>query len=111
MKKQNDSFEKKINDFGEEIEQLGKKAGKKIKEAGFSPKENKGEKLAPRLYRSGKEKILGGVCGGIAEYLNADPLLIRLIWIAIVFLGGTGILLYIIAWIVIPRNPEHKWKE
>lgn len=63
-----------------------------------------------RLYRSGEEKILGGVCGGIAEYLNIDPVLIRLIWVA-AGLTGTGILLYIIAWIIIPRNPNHKWDD
>ena len=62
-----------------------------------------------RLYRSGKDRILGGVCGGIAEYLEVDPVLIRLIWIAGTFAFGSGILLYIIAWIIIPRNPKHKW--
>jgi phage shock protein C len=62
-----------------------------------------------RLYRSGKERILGGVCGGIAEYLDVDPVLIRLIWVAGALTFGTGILLYIIAWIIIPRNPNHKW--
>lgn len=62
-----------------------------------------------RLYRSGKDKLIGGVCGGIAEYLKVDPVLIRLIWAAAVFMYGTGVLLYIIAWIIIPRNPAHKW--
>lgn len=63
-----------------------------------------------RLYRSGKDKLVGGVCGGIAEYLEVDPVLIRLIWaVAVFLLYGTGVLLYIIAWIIIPRNPEHKW--
>jgi len=62
-----------------------------------------------RLYRSGKERILGGVCGGIAEYFNVDPTIIRLLWILFVFGFGTGILAYIIAWIIIPRNPNHKW--
>jgi len=62
-----------------------------------------------RLYRSGKDKILGGVCGGMAEYLNVDPVIIRLLWVASIFIGGFGILLYIICWIIIPRNPNHKW--
>jgi len=57
-----------------------------------------------RLYRSKKEKILGGVCGGIAEYFNKDPTLIRLLWILFTFLGGAGILAYIIAWIIIPKK-------
>ena len=62
-----------------------------------------------RLYRSGKDRILGGVCGGIAEYFNVDPVLVRLLWVLISLAWGTGILLYIIAWIIIPGNPKHKW--
>lgn len=62
-----------------------------------------------RLYRSGRDKILGGVCGGIAEYLGVDPVLIRLIWVIITLAWGVGILAYIIAWIIIPRNPADRW--
>ncbi len=62
-----------------------------------------------RLYRSGNDKILGGVCGGIAEYLGVDPVIIRLLWIVGTFAWGFGIILYIFCWIVIPRNPDHKW--
>lgn len=62
-----------------------------------------------RLYRSGKEKILGGVCGGIAEYFNVDPTLVRLLWVFFILAFGTGLLAYIIAWIIIPRNPNYKW--
>ena len=62
------------------------------------------------LYRSGKDRILGGVCGGIAEYLGVDPVLIRLLWVIFTLaLWGLGILVYIISWIIIPRNPNHKW--
>ena len=64
-----------------------------------------------RLYRSGKDKILGGVCGGIAEYLGVDPVIIRLIWVISIFAWGFGILAYIIAWIIIPRNPDHRWSN
>ncbi len=63
-----------------------------------------------RLYRSGKDRILGGVCGGIAEYLGVDPVIIRLLWVVGSLAWGFGILLYIICWIIIPRNPNHKWK-
>jgi len=66
-------------------------------------------KKTKRLYRSGKEKVLGGVCGGIAEYLNVDPTIIRLLWVLFALTFGSGILAYIIAWIIIPRNPKHKW--
>ncbi len=106
-----DFFDKRVEDFGQEVEQLGKKAGEKIKEATSYSEETKGTKKTKRLYRSGKEKILGGVCGGIAEYLNVDPVLIRLLWVGLVLVGGTGVLLYLIAWIIIPRNPKHKWDD
>jgi phage shock protein C len=63
-----------------------------------------------RLYRSGKERILGGVCGGLGEYLDMDPTIVRLIWILLTLLSvGLGIVFYIIAWFIIPRNPNHKW--
>ncbi len=59
-----------------------------------------------RLYKSRNDKMLGGVCGGIAEYFGIDPTLIRLGWVVFCALGGSGILAYIIAAIVIPRKPE-----
>jgi phage shock protein C len=62
-----------------------------------------------RLYRSSKERILGGVCGGIAEYLGVDPVIIRALWILSVFLFGVSIPFYILSWIIIPRNPSQKW--
>jgi phage shock protein C len=62
-----------------------------------------------RLYRSGKDKLLGGVCGGIGEYFDIDPVIIRLLWVIFSLTWGSGILAYIIAWIIIPRNPRHKW--
>jgi phage shock protein PspC (stress-responsive transcriptional regulator) len=68
------------------------------------------EKGMHRLYRSGKDRILGGVCGGIAEYLGVDPVIIRLLWVVGSLAWGTGILAYIIAWIIIPRNPKDAWK-
>ena len=57
-----------------------------------------------RLYRSKKNRVLGGVCAGIGEYFNVDPVLIRLIWVIITLMGGAGILAYIIAWIIIPEK-------
>ena len=51
--------------------------------------------------------MLAGICGGIAEYFDFDPSLVRLGWILFCALGGSGILAYIIASIVIPRNPEY----
>ena len=62
-----------------------------------------------RLYRSGENKILGGVCGGIAEYFRIDPVIVRLAWVIISLAWGFGIVLYIIMWIIVPRNPKHRW--
>jgi phage shock protein PspC (stress-responsive transcriptional regulator) len=59
-----------------------------------------------RLYRSRTDKMLGGVCGGLGEYLGVDPTIIRLVLILLVLAYGTGILFYIIAWLVIPKNPK-----
>jgi phage shock protein C len=61
-----------------------------------------------RLYRSTKDRILGGVCGGIAEYFNVDPTIVRILWIFFTLLWGAGLLLYIILWIIMPKKPEGK---
>ncbi len=57
-----------------------------------------------RIYRSNSDKILGGVCAGLAEYVDIDPTIIRVIW-AVAFISGFGFLAYLIAWIVIPEKP------
>jgi phage shock protein C len=62
-----------------------------------------------RLYRSGKDRIVGGICGGLGEYFAVDPTLIRLLWVFFILAFGSGLLAYIIGWIIIPRNPKHKW--
>lgn len=58
-----------------------------------------------RLYRSRKNRMIAGVCGGIAEYFNIDPVIVRLIAVALFFVGGSALLAYIIAMIVIPYEP------
>jgi phage shock protein C len=62
--------------------------------------------MAKRIYRSRKEKIIAGVCGGLGNYLDLDPVLVRIIWVLFVLVFGSGILAYLIAWILIPREPE-----
>ena len=63
-----------------------------------------------RLYRSNKDHIVGGVLGGIAEYTQIDPTIIRIIYIILLFASfGTMVLAYIVGWILIPRNPHHHW--
>ena len=64
-----------------------------------------------RIYRSRQNKVIAGVCGGIGEYFNIDPVLIRVLFVLLVLLQGFGILAYIIAWIIIPKNPVQKDKD
>lgn len=61
--------------------------------------------MGKRLYKIEDGKILDGVCGGIAQYLDMDPTVIRLLWILFTAMGGSGILAYIICAIIIPRQP------
>lgn len=58
-----------------------------------------------RLYRSRQERMLGGVCGGLADYLGLDPTVLRLIFLLLFFLGGQGLLIYLIMWLIVPEEP------
>jgi phage shock protein C len=58
-----------------------------------------------RLYRSKKDRMLGGVCSGLAEYFAVDPTLVRVILVILALMGGPGILIYFIMWIVMPERP------
>lgn len=63
--------------------------------------------MKKRLYKIEEGKKLEGVCGGIAEYFDTDPTLIRLVWILVTALGwGSGIIAYIIAAIIMPKKSE-----
>jgi phage shock protein PspC (stress-responsive transcriptional regulator) len=60
-----------------------------------------------RLYRSRKDQILGGVCGGLGEHIDVDPTIIRLVWAVVTILSiGFGLIVYLIAWIIIPESPD-----
>ncbi|MGN0773685.1 MAG: PspC domain-containing protein [Candidatus Ventricola sp.] len=59
-----------------------------------------------KLYKSKDNRMVEGVCGGLAEYFGIDPTLVRLGWALLCVLGGSGVLAYIIAAIVIPCSPE-----
>lgn len=67
--------------------------------------------MAKRLYRSRNDKMITGVCAGVAEYFDIDPTLARLGFILLSFAGGSGILAYIIASIVIPEAPANQGYE
>jgi phage shock protein C len=57
------------------------------------------------LHRSSKDKLLFGVCGGVAEYFGVDPTWVRLAFVAATLLGGPGLILYLVGAVVIPRRP------
>lgn len=58
-----------------------------------------------RLLRSRNNRTVAGICAGVAEYFGWDPTLVRVAWIVLTLLGGSGILLYLILWLVIPEAP------
>ncbi|AFM41353.1 putative stress-responsive transcriptional regulator [Desulfosporosinus acidiphilus SJ4] len=62
--------------------------------------------MARRLYRSSQDRQLGGVCGGIAEYLDLDPSLVRIGALLLLIVGGTGFLAYLVAWLIIPSEKK-----
>lgn len=61
--------------------------------------------MKKRLYKSNNYRMLDGVCGGIAEYFDIDPTIVRLGWALFGLMGGCGVLAYIVAMIIIPRDP------
>lgn len=58
-----------------------------------------------KLYRSREDKVIAGVCGGIGTYFSIDPTVIRLLWLFALLVGGSGFLIYVILWIIIPEEP------
>ena len=62
--------------------------------------------MKKRLYKIEEGKKLCGVCGGIAEYFNIDPTVVRLLWMFLVLCAGTGILAYFVAAIIMPKKSE-----
>jgi phage shock protein C len=58
-----------------------------------------------KLYRSKEYRVIAGVCGGLGEYFNIDPIIFRMIFIALLINGGAGIIIYILMWIFVPVKP------
>jgi phage shock protein C len=58
-----------------------------------------------KLYRSNTNRMLAGVCGGLAEYFNLDATLIRVLFVLLAVLGGSGLVLYVAMWIIVPKQP------
>ena len=59
-----------------------------------------------RLYRSQSQRMIGGVCGGLGDYLSVDPTIIRLLFVVAAILGGHGVLLYLILLLLVPVEPS-----
>ena len=64
--------------------------------------------MEKRLYRSPTEHRIAGICGGLAEYFNVDPVLVRVIFVILFFLSGIGLLVYIILWLVVPVREKEE---
>lgn len=62
--------------------------------------------MEKRLYRNTDNKIISGVCSGLGEYFNLDPTIMRIIFLILFFGFGTGVLIYIILWVVMPEKPK-----
>jgi phage shock protein C len=58
-----------------------------------------------RLMRSSRDKKIAGVCGGLADYFDLDPTIVRVVWLLAIFFAGTGVLIYLILWIALPVAP------
>jgi phage shock protein C len=58
-----------------------------------------------KLYRSKSDRVLAGVCGGLAQYFNLNATLIRVLFVLLAVLGGSGLVLYVALWIIVPNQP------
>ena len=59
-----------------------------------------------KLYRSRTNRQVAGVCGGLAQYFNLDATLIRILFVVLAVLGGSGLVLYVAMWIIVPKEPS-----
>ncbi len=64
--------------------------------------------MATKLYRSTSDSMLGGVCGGLGKYFDADPNLIRLIFVIFAVVSGFGVLVYLALWLIVPEDSEEE---
>ena len=64
------------------------------------------EQQHKKLFRSRDNKVIGGVCGGLGEYFGIDPVILRIIFVVMIFVHGAGLLAYLIAWLCMPKRRE-----
>jgi phage shock protein C len=60
-----------------------------------------------KLYRSQSDSKLAGVCGGLADYLEMDATMIRVVFVVLALLGGAGIPIYLAMWLIVPKQPQN----
>ena len=60
-----------------------------------------------KLYRSNNDRMIAGVCSGLADYINIDPTIVRLIFMILFLMGTGGFWIYIILWAIVPLPPDH----
>jgi phage shock protein C len=70
------------------------------------PKDSTSKSTPKRLYRSTSDRMLGGVAGGLGEYFNLDSTLVRLAFVVVTLFGGSGIIAYLILWIILPSDKQ-----
>lgn len=59
-----------------------------------------------RLYRSRTEKIIAGVCGGLAEYFDVDPVWVRILFLVLLLAAGSTLVVYLVMWLIVPLKPN-----
>ncbi|MCF8335286.1 MAG: PspC domain-containing protein [Bacteroidales bacterium] len=92
-----------LQDVEEVIGTLGEPEEYGTTEEKNTKKEDQNMAHNKRLYRDPENKVLGGVCGGLGWYFNADPVLFRIVFIVIFLVFGTGLLVYLILWLITPQ--------
>jgi phage shock protein C len=65
--------------------------------------------MAEKLYRSSNDKMIGGVAGGMADYFNIDPVILRVLFVLLLFAWGASFFFYILLWVIVPLNPKHRF--
>jgi phage shock protein PspC (stress-responsive transcriptional regulator) len=62
--------------------------------------------MSKRLYRSRTDRKIAGICGGLGDYFGVDPVIFRIIWVLLLLGAGSGLLAYVIFWLIVPEAPE-----
>jgi phage shock protein PspC (stress-responsive transcriptional regulator) len=92
-----------INDIDNVIEILGEPEVISNDDSSYESSGTYAKKNYRRMYRDPDSRIIGGVCSGLAAYWNMDPTIVRVVFVVLVFLGGSGLLIYLILWLIMPE--------